>query len=911
MRQGIAMRIFREWIHRLRGTVLPGRRDADLEEEIRFHMEMAAEDARRRGLDAADAQRAARLEAGGPSQAMDALRDQRGLPWLDDLARDVSHGLRTLRRTPVFTAVALLTLALGIGANTAIFSIVNGVILRSLDYPKPEQLMYLTTEFPALGLKRSALSVQEYWEFRQINQSFAAVGAYRTTGGAYTTGEVNVAGGDRPLRVRAMSVDAHLLKALGVQPAHGRFFTEEETDRAGGLAPALAILSSELSHTLFGEQSPVGQTLNVDGRSHEILGIMPPGIDVMDNRPAIWLPLGLPAGIRQNRGFHILQVVGRLKGGVTAEAAQTELNALLENWGERTGSSGHVPTNRPSRASDHTLHMQPVQDAIVGDAGRSIWILQVAVGFVLLIACANLANLLMARADTRRREFAVRAALGASRSRLLRQTLTESVMLCVAGGMLGLWLARVAVQALIRGYPTSVPRMSDIAIDPSVLLFALGVSTATGVLFGLAPLAQRRTNDLLTALRDGGDRGASGAGRHHIRRALVVAEVALAVMLVIGAGLLIRTVYNLTSVDAGFDRSRLVTFSMTLAEPYDPDTRAPAYQRLLDKLRAAPGVQSAAVMSGLPPNRSPEAVPTRIENHTASDGSPAEIIDYYQFVMGDYFETMDLPIIAGRSFNRSDAGSPGRVVIVNETLAKRIWKGRNPIGQRLRPNLGAAIGFGDDPWHTVIGVAKDVKQGGVEKETGTELYVSLDQLAMAPPTMNVVLRTILPPAALSRTLDQLVRDVDPAVPIVRLRDMESVFADSIRRPRLLAQLLSAFAGLALLLAAVGTYGILSYMVAERRREIGIRIALGAARSSVLALVMTQGVQLIIIGLLVGLAGAFGLNRLIASLLFGVQPTDPTTLAAVIMTITLVAAGACWLPAWRASRLDPLVALRND
>jgi predicted permease len=318
------------------------------------------------------------------------------------------------------------------------------------------------------------------------------------------------------------------------------------------------------------------------------------GVEVMDNRTAIWLPLGLPAAIRENRGFHILHVVGRLKDGVTAQAAQTELNALLENWGERTGASGHVPANRPSLAADHTLQIQPLQDAMVGDARRPIWILQVTVGFVLLIACANLANLLAARAESRRREFAVRAALGASRSRLLLQTMTEGVMLCVAGGMLGLWLARVAVHALIRVHPASVPRMSEIGIDLSVLLFALGASMATGMVFGLAPVAQRRIHDLVTALKEGGDRGASGAGRYHFRRALLAVEVALAVMLVIGAALLIRTVDNLTSVDAGFDRSRLVTFSMTLAEPYDPDTRAPAYQRLLDKLRVAPGVQAAA-----------------------------------------------------------------------------------------------------------------------------------------------------------------------------------------------------------------------------------------------------------------------------------------------------------------------------
>src|SRR5262245_2007173 len=318
-------------------------------------------------------------------------------------------------------------------------------------------------------------------------------------GGAYTTGEVNLTAGGRALRVRSISVDADLLNTLGVQPAQGRIFTEEETNRAGGLAPPLAILSHVLWQTAFAGQPLVGQTVDVDGRPHEILGIMPSGIDVMDNHTAIWLPLGLPAAIRQNRGFHVLHVVGRLKDGVTRQAAHTELNALLENWGERTGSSGHVPTSRPSGAADHTLRIEPVQNAIVGDAGRSIWILQVAVGFFLLIACANLANLLMARAASRRREFAVRAALGASRSRLFRQTMTEAVMLCGAGGTLGLWLARLAVQALIRAYPTSVPRMSEISIDLFVVLFTLVASIATGLLFTIAPVAQGRIHDLVTA----------------------------------------------------------------------------------------------------------------------------------------------------------------------------------------------------------------------------------------------------------------------------------------------------------------------------------------------------------------------------------------------------------------------------
>jgi predicted permease len=342
----------------------------------------------------------------------------------------------------------------------------------------------------------------------------------------------------------------------------------------------------------------------------------------------------------------------------------------------------------------------------------------------------------------------------------------------------------------------------------------------------------------------------------------------------------------------------------------EPETRAQAYQRVLDRLRSVPGVLGTVAMSGLPPNRTPDAIGTPIENYTSDDGRHFEIIDYYQFVMGDYFGTMGIPIVAGRGFERTDNASQGKVAIVNETLAKRIWKGQNPLGQRLRPP-GWSFGASDDVWHTVIGVAKDVRQRGVERPAGTELYVSLDQHGVAPPSMNVVMRTTLPPAALSGTIQRVVREVDAAVPVVRLRNMDSVFAESIRRPRLLAQLLGAFAGLALLLAAIGTYGVLSYMVTERRREIGIRVALGAARSDVLTQILKQGLQVTALGITIGLAGALAVNRLIASLLFGVQPTDTVTIAFVIATITAVAVVASWLPAWRASRLDPNVVLRDE
>jgi predicted permease len=841
----------------------------------------------------------------------------------DNLRQDLRYAVRSLLRAPAFTAVTILTLALGIGANTAIFSIVNGVILRPLAYPEPDELMYLTTRFPGFGFDQFWVSPPEYFEFREINQSFEVVGAF-------TTGEVNLTAGGRPMRVRSAGVDDGLLRALGVQPAMGRLFNKGEADLVVQPGPpgsppvplpAIVILSHELWRTAFGGENVIGRMVEVNGLPREVIGIMPPGVDVMDNRTEIWTPQGLNPSNRLNRGNHFLYLIGRLKDGVTPQQADIELQSLIANWGERVGAKNHVfaplPTTEEARKQNpgHILQMKPMQEQVIGSARRAIWVLQAAVGFVLLIACANLANLLLARAETRHREFAVRTALGAGRGRLLSQFMTEGVLLSIVGGGLGLLLANAGVKALIRVYPTSLPRTGEVTVDPLVLIFTIAVSIITGVIFGLAPLMHTRMSGLVIALKEGGAKGATGAARHHIRRALVMAEVALAVMLVIGAGLLLRTVFNLTNVDSGFDRSRLVTFSMALplADYPQAPLRAQLYQRLLDKLRGVSGIQAASAMSGLPPNRPLNANDTDIDNYTAPPEGPFENVDYYQNVMSDYFETMGIPIVAGRSFQPGDAASSGMVAVVNETLVNTFWKNLNPIGQRLRPCCGDQI-----PWFTVIGVAKDVKQGGVDQRTGTEFYFFVDQTARVPPpaaqapgVINFVLRTTLTPATLRQTIEGAVKEADPSVPIVRLREMNAVFDEAIRRPRLLAQLLGGFAGLALLLAAIGTYGVLSYMVAERRREIGIRMALGAAQSSVMGTVMKQGLLLTGVGIVGGLIGAFALNKLIASLLYGVQPTDPPTIAAVVATITLVAAVACWLPAWRASRLDPNIVLRQD
>jgi predicted permease len=904
-------------LRRLWNVVRRSRMDDDLRQELDTHVALIEEEERSQGLTADQARRHARTRFGNPHAYRERALDAVIATWFEHACKDVRFAARVLRRAPGFSAVAVLTMALGIGANAAIFSILNGVILRPLPYPKSGQLMYVSTQHPALGAGSFPLSAPEYLELREVNRSFAAIGAF-------APGEANLTGTDRARRVRTVNVDEHLLNALGVQAAQGRLFAPGETDRTepAALVPALVILSHELWQTAFGGQPMVGQMVEVNGRPREVIGIMPPGADVADIRPDIWTPLGLTPLNPGDRLAHRLRLIGRLKDQVTAEAAQAELRTLTEQWGQRVGVTAHMfaplPADAAARTSNpdagHILQMAPLQKQIVSGASRAIWMLQVTAGLVLLIACANLANLLLARAEIRRREFAVRTALGASRQRLLAQCMAEGALLSIAASALALWLARFGLHALTQAYPAALPRATEVRVDLPVLLFTCGVAMATSLFFGLAQVRHIGVKGLAIALADTGIRGAGGGTRHHVRRSLVVAEVALAVILVTGAGLLIRTVYNLLNVDAGFNKARLVTFMIVFPENTYPrgERQAQVYQRLLDALRGVPGVEAATAMLGLPPNRPANANNTRVADATIPPAGQFHLVDYYQFVMTDYFETMGISIVRGRGFEPADATSPGLVAIVNEKFADTFWKGRDPIGQRVKPCCNDL-----PPWFTVVGVAKDVKQGGVGEETGTELYMSVQQTARpAPeglgmaPLGHVVLRTTLTPAALSQTIERVAREIDGAVPVVRLRDMETVFVDSIQRPRFLAQLLGLFAGLALLLAAIGTYGVVSSIVAERRREIGIRMALGADRSSVLAGVMKEGLVLAGIGVVLGLSGAIALNRLIAAFLFGVTPTDVPTVAGVTATMMIVAVGACLLPAWRASRLDPNAVLRG-
>jgi predicted permease len=877
-------------------------RDDELEREIRTHLDLEAEERVADGMSEMDARYAARRAFGNVTRTREDVRDVWTRRWIDEIVHDVRYAFRTLRRSPGFTIVAVLTLALGIGANTAIFSVVNAAILQPLGYPQPQQLMFLTTR--SSDGEQGSFSPAEYWELTDINQSFSVVGAF-------VTGEVNLSARDRPRRARRASVNAELLEALAVRPERGRSFRREET-RAGG--PALVILSHQLWQSVFAAREDlVGQSIEIDGVRHEVIGIMPSGFDLMDKHVELWLPLQLAPALRQFRASHFLSVLGRLKNGLAPEQAEAELASLMANWGERVGVSGHVFT-----PSGHVMQVEPVLDEVVGSARRSFWLLQAVVGLVLLIACVNLANLLMVRAEVRRREIAVRAAIGAGRRRLLAQFVAEGLVLSVLGGALGLVIAWAGVHALTVAYPDSVPRVADITIDPAVLGFTLLVSVMTGVVFGLAPLGHLPAGGAGSLLNDT-TRGTI-ATRPWVRRALVAGEVALAVVLVVGAGLMVRTVLNLMNVDAGFERSRLVTFGLALPDATYPtfDQQVLFYGRLIEQVGATPGIDRVAAVTGLPPQREQNRFGTDIEDYTPTPEA-SKSVDYYQTVTTAYFETMGIPIVRGRMFQRTDpTGAP--VAVVNEAFVRTFWKGIDPIGRHVRPR------FGDQtPWVTVIGVAKDVKQAGVDKPTGTELYFLLDHLPRIFPTisgarlgnvlgfgsMNIMLRSPLSAAALQPSITNAVREADRSLPIIRLRDMEDVFRDSVRRPRMLMQLFAGFAGLGVLLAAIGTYGVLSCMVTQRRREIGIKMALGAERAIVLRGVMGQGLKLTCLGLVAGLAAAVVLTRLMKTLLFEVRPNDPATLAGVAALIAAVATAASLIPAFRATRVDPIVALKDE
>jgi putative ABC transport system permease protein len=816
---------------------------------------------------------------------------------MDALLADVRFALRQFSKRPLFTLVVVVTLALGIGGNAAIFTVADQVLLQPLPYAEPERLVRVYTQFPGLNFDKFWMSPPELLELAEWNRSFTAVGAWRA-------GSTNVSGGDSPLRVSGAIASAGLFDVLGVPAARGRWYTAEE-DVAN--ADPVVVLGWDLWQRAFaGDPDLVGDTVLVDGVERTVVGIAPPGFDLADAGIEVWGPLRLDPADPGGRGSHYLDVVARLAPGVTMGAARDEVSALLERWAETFPDTHHPDPET------HAMVLHPLQGDLVGNARTPLMLLLGTVGFVLLIACANVANLMLARAEGRKREIAVRSSLGAERWRLVRQFLTESVVLAAAGAVLGLGLAWAGLEAVLATNPNAVPRAAEVGLDGRALLFTAAVAVATGLLFGLAPALRARAGNLFVALKEGG-RSTGGVSTRALRRGLVVAEVALATMLVLGAGLLLRSFASLQSVDPGFEPGGALSFQVSLpAEQYPEAAGVRAfYDRLLAATRALPGVEAAAAVSGLPPVRDINANDTEFEGVEVGDDLPANV-DYYQIVTDGYFRAMRVPLVAGRGFRATDTAESPPVVVVNQALAERFYPGQDPLGKRIRRGW-----FGDEePWYTVVGVAADVKQAGLDEPAGTELYFLHPQWdnveGLNPPrTLYVIVRTAGDPLALAPGVRDAVRRLDPALPIAELAPLERVVADSLTRSRFLTLLVTLFAGIALLLAAVGTYGVLAYAVEERRHEVGVRMALGATARDVLRMVVGQGMRPVIAGLVLGLAGALVVGRFLESQLYAVAPTDPATYAAVPVVLVAVALVACLLPGRSATRVDPAVALRQE
>jgi predicted permease len=817
---------------------------------------------------------------------------------MEKLWQDLRYGLRMLLKHPGFTAVAALTLALGIGANTAIFSVVNAVLLRPLPYREPGQLVRVYSEFPTMDLKKFWLSAPEFLDIQNEAESWEAIGAW-SMGGA------NVGTNGEPIRATAALVTRGLIEALGVQPAMGRNFTVEE-DRAGGTR--VALISDRLWRRAFGaEPDIIGKDIQLDSQPYTVIGVMPadyifpPG----SNDPAeVWASFQFDPANPGGRASHFLSVIGRLKPNVSVEQARAEMGSLIEGW-KQENRAQHLlsPPNHP-------VLMSSLHEEVVGSARAAVLMLMGAVGFVLLIACVNVANLLLARAEVRHREFAVRLALGAGRGRLLKQFLTEGLLLVLLGAGLGTLLAVWSLNVILATAPDSVPRTAEIGIDWRVLVFTLSISVISVFLFALAPMAQLRERNLAEWLRGAGQRNIGGVSGQKLRKGLVIVEIALAVVLVIGSGLMIRAFWKLQQVDLGFNPRSVLTFRLELSSTkYQRPDRLRFAKTLQDRLASLPGVKSAAFVNGLPPMRPINANDTGIEGYQPTPDGPAENVDYWNTVGENYFNTMGIRTIEGRTFEPSDANeNANRVVVINQALARRFWQD-SPIGRRVNP------GTNDPPtWFTIVGVVEDTKNAGVDRPAGPELYFQLDQAAALfgrGSRMNFVVRTEGNPSTLASTVRSVISEMDSSVPVYGMQPMSDLVAEALVRPRFLSLLLAAFSGMALLLAAVGTYGMMSYSVAQRTQEIGIRMALGAQKKDVLRMVLGQGLMLLGAGTAIGLAGAFALTRFIASLLYEVTPTDLLTYVVVVGLLGAVALIASYIPARRAAKVDPMIALRYE
>jgi putative ABC transport system permease protein len=815
---------------------------------------------------------------------------------MNTLLQDVRYGLRVLLRKPGFTAIAVLTLALGIGANTAIFSLVSAVLVRPLKYKEAERLVMVWEDASVVGFSRDNPANANYADMKAQNKVFEDMSALQQN-------TFDLTGDGEPQKLFGFNVSANFFPLLGVEPAQGRGFLPEE-DKPG--ATKVAVISHNLWQNRFGgERNMVGRDLLLSGEKYTVVGVMPKGFQFEFPDVDVWTPIAFSAEQLANRQSHYLEVVARLKPGVTDKQANEDLRAI----------TGRIAAADPNNATGLSASVVPLREQLAGDVRRPLLMLLVAVAMVLLIACANVAGVLLSRAAARRREIAVRAALGASRWRIVRQLLTESVMLGAAGGLLGTLLALWAFTFLQQLIPAGMREMVELKLDASVLCFTLAVSLLAGIVFGLAPALQASKTDLNDALKNGGGRSGVGASARRLRGTFVVAEVALALMLLVGAGLLIQTLQRLRGQYSELKPESVLTVRTQLAENRygEPARRAAFYDGVLARVKSLPGVVAAGYTTAVPLTRKGGANGLSLEGK--DNGLSATWNANHRQVSPDYFHAMGLALREGRVFDEHDDAGAIPVAAINETMARSYWPGESPIGKRFK------VGAPDspEPWLMIVGVVADVRQMGADAPVKAEMYVPYRQAApywkSAPYSFftprDLVIRTSAAPSTLAPAVREAVHDIDPYQPITGIRTMDEVLGRETAERRVGVILLAAFAGLALLLSALGIYGVLAFFVVQHTPEIGVRMALGARPGDVLALVVGKGMRLALLGVGLGLAGAFVLTRLMKSLLFEVNAADPLTFGLIALLLTLVALVACLVPARRATKVDPMVALRYE
>jgi predicted permease len=873
------MRTIRAFLLRFGGLFHKGRRDRELAEEIESNLQLHIEDNLRAGMNADDARREALLKFGGIESAKEAYRDRRGLPMLEALALDLRYGLRMLRTQKGFTFVTVLTLALGIGANTAIFSVVNAVLLKPLPYYDPQRLFWVTEGFQLFGEENTI--DEHYFHWQAQSKSFEHLVAYHS-GNLYLTGR------GEPERLDYVGVTANLFPALGVAPQLGRVFTPEE--HRPGSAP-VAILSHAFWQRRFGgDPAIIGQSVVLNGRSRQVIGVMPPGFKFIQRVDAL-LPHALELPIKGSYSITLKRIFGRLKPGVTPEQARSELESIAR-------SVGTVPRWGPLQVS-----VTPLGERLVGHLRRGLFVQFASVAFILLIACANVANLILARLGAQQKEMAIRAAMGAGRGRLVRQMLTESLLLSMIGGGAGLLLALLGIKALAPLIPDGLSHLKEsgpfLLVDSAALGFTFFASLLIGVIAGIIPALQASQINLNESLKVG-VRGAAFSMRKGARRvspALVVGELALTLALLAGAGLLIKSFLRARAVEPGYNPRNLLTMTIPLSfSGYTAAKKKTFYQDLITRINSLPGVKIAAIenhlprankgtVGGRPPLPDPKNI-SIIENKSVSV---------------DYFRTMGMRLRAGRSFTEQDNENAEPVVVINETLARRDFPGEDPIGKR-RGNRQV------DP--TIIGVVADVKRYGLEAEARSEIYSPILQNAEVG-DIDLVVRAAGDPLKLAQAARRQVWEIDSNLPVIDVMSMEQRLAESVEPRRFQTLLFGLFAALALVIATVGIYGVISYAVSQRTQEIGIRMALGAQASDVLRMVIWRGISLALIGVAMGVAAALALTRVMKNLLFEVSATDPTIFAPIALLLVAVALIASYIPARRATKVDPLHALRLE